>query len=102
MSFARNMGKNLNNKYGQKILDSTKKPTTDAIKTVSKRAIQKTAEAIGDLIGNKIVNKITSVSKKSSTELHSKKLENDNTNNQIEVSKKDTYLQKKDNKYLMN
>ena len=46
MSFARNMGKNLNNKYGQKILDSTKKPTTDAIKTVSKRAIQKTAEAM--------------------------------------------------------
>ena len=86
----------------KKFLIVLKKPTTDAIKTASKRAIQKTAEAIGDLIRNKIVDKITSVSKKSSTELHSKKLENDNTNNQIKVSKKDAYLQKKDNKYLMN
>ena len=35
-------------------------------KTASKRAIQKTAEATGDLIGNKIADKITSVSKKKS------------------------------------
>ena len=77
LSFARNMGKNLNNKYGQKILDSTKKPTTDAIKTVSKRAIQKTAEATGDLIGNKIADKITSVSKKSPKELQNDKIEAD-------------------------
>ena len=34
------------------------------MKTGSKRAIQKTAEAPGDLIGNKIADKITSVSKK--------------------------------------
>ena len=45
--FAKNMGKNLSNKYGQKLLDSTKKSTTDAIITASKRAIQKTAEATG-------------------------------------------------------
>ena len=32
-----------------------------------KRAIQKTAEATGDLIGNKIADKITSFSKKKST-----------------------------------
>ena len=31
--------KNLSNKYGQKLLDSAKKSTTDAIKTASKRAI---------------------------------------------------------------
>ena len=41
-----------------------KKSATDAIKTASKRAIQKTAEATDDLIGNKIVDKITSLSKK--------------------------------------
>ena len=29
------------------ILDSAKKPTTDAMKTASKRAVQKTAEATG-------------------------------------------------------
>ena len=42
----------------------------DAIKTASKRAIQKTAEAAGDLIGNKISEKITNVSKKPAKELH--------------------------------
>ena len=62
LSFAKNMS----NKYGQKLFDTAKKSTTDAIKTVSKRAIQKTAEATGDLIGNKIVDKITSVSKRKS------------------------------------
>ena len=40
-----------------------KQSATDALKTTSKRAIQKTAEATGDLIGNKIVDKITMVSK---------------------------------------
>ena len=64
LSFAKNIGKNLSNRYGQKLLDSAKKSKTDAIKIASKRAIQKTAEATGDLIGNKIANKITSVSKK--------------------------------------
>ena len=64
LSFAKHMGKNLTNKYGQKLLDSAKKSTTDAIKITSKRAIQKTTEATGDLIGNKITDKITSVSKK--------------------------------------
>ena len=38
------MGENLSNKYGQKLLDSAKKSTTDAIKTASNRAIQKTSE----------------------------------------------------------
>ena len=51
LSFAKNMGKSLNNKYGQKLLDSAKK-STDAIKTTSKRAIQKTTEGTGDFIGN--------------------------------------------------
>ena len=69
LSFAKNIGKNLSNKYSQKLLDSAKTSTTDAIKTASKRAIQKTAEATGDLIDNKIADKITSVSKKSLKEL---------------------------------
>ena len=69
LSFAKNMGKNVSSKYGQKPLDSAKKSTTDPIKTASKRAIQKIAEATSDLIGNKIADKITSVSKKSSAKL---------------------------------
>ena len=47
------------------LVDTAKKSATDAIKTASKRAIQKTAEATGDLVGKNIANKITSVSKKS-------------------------------------
>ena len=59
LSFAKNMRKSLNNKYGQKPIDSAKKYTTDAMKTASKRAVQKTEEATGDLIGNKIADDIT-------------------------------------------
>ena len=59
-----------------------KKSATDAIKTVSKREIQKTAEATGDLIGNKIVDEITSDSKKSSEELQIKN-NLDKANNEI-------------------
>ena len=69
------MGKNLSNKNGQKLLNNGIAFTTDAIKTASKRAIQKIAEATGDLIGNKIADKITSVSKKKSA----KELPNDET-----------------------
>ena len=39
--FAKNMGKSLSNKYGQKLLDSATKSTTDALKTASKTAIKK-------------------------------------------------------------
>ena len=66
LSFAKDMGKNFSNKYSEKLLDAAKKSTTDAIKTVSKRAIQKTAETTGDLISNKIAYKIVSASKKTS------------------------------------
>ena len=62
MSFARSMS----NECGKKLVDTAKKSATDAVKTASKRVIQNTAEATGDLIGNKIADKITSVSKKKS------------------------------------
>ena len=53
------------------------------MKTASKRAIQKkAAEATGDLIGNKIADKITSLSNKSS-----KHSQNDDANNEIKVPK---------------
>ena len=41
MSFAKNIGKNLSNKYSQKIIDTTKKSAMNAIKTASEQAIQK-------------------------------------------------------------
>ena len=67
----------------KKLLDSAKISTTDAIKAASKIVIQKSAEATGDLIGNKIPDKITSVSKKKSTkELHN----NDETEEDVEIT----------------
>ena len=64
LPFAKNIGKGLSNKYVQKLFDSAKTSATDAIKTASKKAIRKPAEATGDLICNKTANKITSISKK--------------------------------------
>ena len=50
----KNISKNLSGKYSQKPLDHAKQSAIDALKTTSKRAIQRTAEATGDLIRNKI------------------------------------------------
>ena len=55
--------KNFGNKYGKKLMDTTAKTGIDAARTTSKRIVQKTAEATGDLIGNKIDDKITSIDK---------------------------------------
>ena len=92
LSFAKSIGtqatkvrKSMSNKYSQKFLDSAKKPTTDAIKTTSKRAIKKTAEATGDLIGNKIADKITSISKYPK-EFHSEELHSKTDENEIETA----------------
>ena len=76
------MEKSLSNKYDQELLDSAEKSATDVIKTASKRVIQKTAEATGDLIGNKIADKITSVSKK----LNNNNSNDNNNNEDVEIS----------------
>ena len=49
--------------YGKKLLDTATKTGIDSAKTASKGVVQKTAEATGDLIGNKIADKITSIGK---------------------------------------
>ena len=61
-AISKNMRKNFSGKYIQKCLDYAQQSTTDALKTGSKRAIQNTAEATGDLTGKKINNKITYIS----------------------------------------
>ena len=45
LPFAKNIGKNLSNKYSQKPIDTARKSTTDPIKTTSKRAIQKNSRS---------------------------------------------------------
>ena len=55
--------KRFGDKYGKKLMDTATKTGIDAAKTTSKRLVQKTAETTGDLIWNKIADKITSVGK---------------------------------------
>ena len=88
MSFAKNncknVGKNiiinLSGKYipvmlaaRQNFLIGLKIYETDALKTSSKRLIQKIAEATGDFIGNKIDDRVRKVSK-NSKQNHSEKV----------------------------
>ena len=59
LSFARKFG----DKYGKQLKDAATKTGIDAAKTAFKRVVQKRAEVAGDLIGNKIADKINSVGK---------------------------------------
>ena len=95
LSFAKNIGKTISNKYSQKLVDSAKKFATDAIKTASEKPIQKTAEATGDSIAKTNADKITSASKKCSKELSLNEANN-------EISKERYIYLKNDNKLLMN
>ena len=51
-NIGKNISKNLSSKYREKLIDRDKQFATDALKAASKRVIQKTAKATGDLIGN--------------------------------------------------
>ena len=46
-NIGKNISKNLSVKYSQKFFDHTKQSATDALKTISKREIQKTAKVAG-------------------------------------------------------
>ena len=85
------LSKNLNTKYSQKLLDHAKQSATDALKTVSKRAIQKTAEVTGDLIENKMITL------QESQKLHHRIIQKQLRKKQLE---KDIYLQKKKQKII--
>ena len=63
-SFAKKFG----DKYGKKIMDTATKLGIDTVKAASKRVVQKNAEVIGDLIGNKIADEITWLCKTKSKE----------------------------------
>ena len=95
LSFAENIGRNLSNRYGEKLVDTAKKSAADALKNASKRAIQETAEATGDLIGNKIADKVTSISKNLQVSHTQMRLA-------MKYQKKDIYIHKKDKKLFMN
>ena len=71
MSFARKF----DDEYGKKLMDTPTKTGIDAAKTASKRVVQKTAEATGDLIGNKIADEITSIGKPKKKRKKTKEIE---------------------------
>ena len=92
-NIGKNISKNQISKCGQGLLAHAKQSAADAPKTASKRAIQKTVEATGNLIGNKILIKLQ----------ESQKLQHRIV--QLRMRKKflekDMYPQKKDKKILM-
>ena len=59
LSFARKFG----DKYGENLMDTAEKQGTSFAKTAGKKIVQRSAEATGDLIGNKIAGKITLMGK---------------------------------------
>ena len=88
---------NFNSKYGKKLTDTAIKTGKDFATIAGKKIVHKSAEATGDLIGNKIADMITAKpSKKSQMQKYSQmKLI-------MKYQKKDIFLLKKDKKLLMN
>ena len=75
-----------------KVIDIAKQYTADALKTAPKIEIQKAAEVTGDLIGNKIADKITKVSPQNSPKTVKNETEDMGFDREIP---RDIYLQKK-------
>ena len=63
MNTAIKTGTNFNSKYGKKLTDTAIKTGKDFATMAGKKIVHKSAEAPGDLIGNKIADKITGASK---------------------------------------
>ena len=79
--------KKFGNKYGQKLMDTASKTGIDAAKAASKRVVRKSAKSTGDVIGNNLSDKITSIGKPKEKEQ--------------KKQKKFIFHQKKENKLLM-
>ena len=54
-------GTNFNSKYGKKLTDTAIKAGKDFATIAGKKIVHESAEATGDLIGNKVADKITSM-----------------------------------------
>ena len=85
MSFARNFS----DKYSKYLMDKGVDVSKTFAKTAGKKILEETEKATGDLIGNKIADKITSASKKS----------HDEVNNEI---LKERYISPKDRQKIIN
>ena len=74
MSFAKNIGNkygkkifdksiDISNKYGREILDKSMDAIKDFAKIAGKKVLHKKAEATGEMIGNKVADRITKSSR---------------------------------------
>ena len=110
MSFARNFGKkygkklmntaiktgtSFNSKYGKKLTDAAIKTGKGFATTAGKKIVHKSAKATGDLIGNKIADKITSASRKT----HNEEIQSDEVNNEIP---KERYISPKERQKIID
>ena len=100
MSFAKNIGNkygrkifdkiiDVSNKYDRKILDKSMDASKDFAKIAGKKVLHKSAEATGEMIGNKVANRITKSSKNKAQK---------GDDRIMEKLKKYLFLQKKGNK----
>ena len=96
-NISKSISENVSKKFSQKRIDHAKHFTINAVKATSKRAIQKTAVATGDLIGNKTADKITQQFCESQ-KLHKRIIQKQMKK---KFSEKDINLQNKDRKLLM-
>ena len=64
MNTVRKTRTNFNSKYGKKLTDTAIKTGKDFATVAGKKIVHECTEATGDLIGDKIADKITSISKK--------------------------------------
>ena len=95
MNTAIKTGTNFNSKYGKELTDTTIKTGEDFATIAGKKIVRKSAEATGDLIGNKITDKITSASKKSNNE----EIESNEVNNEIP---KERYIPPKERQKIID
>ena len=95
MNTAIKTGTNFDSKYDKKLTDTAIKTGKDSATIAGKKIVHKTAEATGDLIGNKIADKITSASKKSQNE----EIQPNEVNNEIP---KERYISPKDRQKIID
>ena len=79
----------------QKIRRYSNKNSKDFATIAGKKTVHKSAEATGDLIGNKIADKITSASKKP----HNEEIQSNEVNNEIP---KERYISPKERQKLID
>ena len=94
-----NISKSFSGNYSEKLLDHAKQYATDVFITASKQEFQKTTESTGDLIGNKIADRVTKFSR-NSQQNRSETVTNKHLYHVYLM--KEIYLQKRCRKLLIN